>query len=376
MFILAEPINTFMNFTKKILIIVGGIMVFAFASAARAATEQVSFDVMTGNLNVSGACSSRIVLVVIRRAADSSIWGSSNPNCVKGAYAYSIPVSDADRQGGTFKVQVFDSASADGSIPTNSASGNASQPVVFSAIPLTTDISTATIIIDTSSIATTTDESFLDATLSQFFNIVMDVGDAVQSFTTIFANTVKASLIAAVNIFSKNLTLLPGGSLNVPTGANQMSGNNWLGAGMTDVFIPNTSVATSSKIIITPTSPSSIPLSVTDKVAGAGFHVGVLSPQAQAISFDWLIVQSYVAGDQAQAQTTGGSTSGNSTGVIIPPPDVGTSGDATAADDSSSTVEDILNVASDTTQVASDTTQTSSSTDEGVIEQTPTSTDQ
>jgi hypothetical protein len=364
------------NIMKKLLTITTFAAALIFGmGVAHAATEQVSFDTSGGALNVSGTCSGRYALVVIRRAADNSIWGSSNPDCVQGAYTYSIPVSDADRQGGTFKVQVFDEASADGTIPVSSA-GNGMQPVVFTAVPVTTDESTATIVIDTSSIATTTDESFLDDTLSNIFGIVMNVGDAVQSFTTIFANTVKASLVATVQLFAKTITLLPGGSINVPTGANQTAGSNWLGAGVTDVFIPNASVATSSEIIVSPTSPAATPLSVTDKTPGVGFHVTVLSPQPQAISFDWLVVQTYAASAPAQSQSVssgggGGGGGGGGSAMISPPTDSGDSGggvivDTTDTSDASTTIDASTTEGNDTTTIATDTVDSASSTTDAI----------
>jgi len=348
---------------KKLFITLGSaaaltaIITIAGMANARAATEQVLFG-SDGTLNVSGTCTGRFAIVIIRNSSDGSIWGSSNPDCVNGSYKYSIKVPDADRQGGTYKVQVSDAATADGSAPTSTAANE--QPIVFAPAPVTTEISN--VVIDTSTTATTTDESFLDDTLQKFFTVVMDVGDAVQQFTTIFANTVKASLVATVNLFTKNLTLLPGGSITVPTGANEISGSDWLSAGMTDVFIPNTSVTTSSKIILTPQSLISSPIAVTNKQPGVGFHVTVATPQAQAVQFDWLIVQTYGAEAPAQAQNFSAGVSnnvsngggGDSGGAII----VNATGDA-AASDTVSTDDASTTIGASATTDSTSTTDTS-----------------
>jgi len=96
---------------------------FGFGTVAQAATSRVVFDAGTGTLSVSGSCSQRFVLVVIRRPSDGSIWGSSNPTCVNRQYAYAMSIPEADRTGNTFTVEVFDEASAGGSLPTSSVSG-------------------------------------------------------------------------------------------------------------------------------------------------------------------------------------------------------------------------------------------------------------
>jgi hypothetical protein len=178
------------------------------------------------------------------------------------------------------------------------------QPVVFVAPVVTTMISTATIVADTSSVPATLsyDPSPIDAILSQMFGIVADVTDAVQTFTTVVANSVKASLVAVVDLFAKNATILPGGSLTVPSGANQIAGESWLDAGASDVFVSNSAITSSSNVIVTPNTPVGVPLAVTDKEDGVGFHVGIQSPQAVPISFDWLIVQTYDAGPASPAQ--------------------------------------------------------------------------
>lgn len=333
-------------------------MVFASAPV-RAATANTSFDAITGKLSVSGACSERFALVVIRRATDGSIWGSSNPDCVHGAYTYNTSIPGSDRDGSIFTVQVFDESSAGASLPTATVSQGGVEPVIFAAPIPTTAITTATITIDTSSLAAAPyDPSPIDMILSQFFGIVADVGDAVQSFTALVADTIKASLIAVSDLFAKNVAILPGGSLKVPTGANQLAGKDWLNAGVTDVFIPNTAITSSSQVVITPTSPTSFPLAVTEKEDGVGFRVSAPATQASAVSFDWFVIQTYDAAQPAAAQSSAADT-GN-TISSMPTPDVATSQDvvaATSSDDTSSTLDVATGTTDDASQISTSTNQ-------------------
>ncbi|HVN26515.1 MAG TPA: hypothetical protein VMT99_02575 [Candidatus Paceibacterota bacterium] len=303
---------------KFIAILAAAAALIAPAAAIRAATSAVSFDAGSGMLSIAGSCSSRFVLVVIRNATDGSIWGSSDPECANGGYAYAIEVPDADRQGGTFDVQAYDEDSAGNPIPSVAAQGVAPvQPVIF-AEPVPVVTATATIAIDTSSVAAAPDDmSLLDAAIAQFFGIVADAGDAVQSFATVVANSVKATVVAAVNVFAKNLAILPGGSLTLPHGENQLTGEAVLATGAGDIFIANTAVASSSKIFITPTTESQAPLTVTQKLDGVGFHVGVVTPQSQPVAFDWLIIQTYAAAPASGGESSGGGFSGG-TGVVVP----------------------------------------------------------
>lgn len=280
-----------------------GIAVILFsgcASVARASGGNVVFDQSDDTLSVSGNCTQSFVLVIIKNASDGSIWGSSNPPCVNGAYSYSIVVPSSDENG-----QMFTVDTEDGGVSPQTA-----KPMASVVIPAPAPVTAPpTIVADTSTMATSTDDiSFLDATLNQFFGIIADVGDDIQNFGTVVADTVKASVVAAVNIFGQQITVLPGGSITVPDGADQMSGEATLSALASEVFVPNTEITSSSKIFITPTTATAMPLTVVEKEDGVGFGVGVLQPVANAITFDWLVLQTYSTGDESSGQS------------IVPPP--------------------------------------------------------
>ncbi|MGC9599438.1 MAG: hypothetical protein ABSE18_03575 [Minisyncoccia bacterium] len=327
----------------------------AWGSAARAASSNVVFDPGTGKLSVSGNCSARFVLVVIRRTSDGSIWGSSNPSCVNGSYAYAITVPAGDRMGGTFVVDAVDGGTVPGSATAAITSpSTASATVVFSTpIPLT-DV---TVTMDTSSLAAAppSDDSWLDSVLQQFFGIVTSAVDAV-----------KTSVVAAMQIFSKMFAVLPGGSIAVPKGANQMSGDGEIGAGVTDVFVPNTLLTSSSEVIVTPTSPTEVPLAVTQRSDGAGFHVGTVRSQSIPVSFSWLIISTYAAGsstvvEQSMPVAFGGGT-----------PDVTTmsaaaAGNAAAGDGDTDTVGASNDATTSDATVSDTTTSTTDSADIGSV---------
>ena len=362
----AVEINT-MIMIKKIFIIGAFFLSWSLpAVSVRAATNITKFDVDTGMLSVAGSCSGRYVLVVIKNSSSGSVWGSSNPPCVDGAYSYSIAVPGNVRTGSTFFVNAVDNGIS------GSGGSSSSQPVIFSAQPDAGQVATS-ITLDASSLEAVPDDvSFLDDALQNFFGIV-----------TSAVNAVKASVVAAAQMFAKIFTILPGGSIAVPRGQNQISGQGSLGAGATDVFIANTAVASSSEIILTPTSPTQVPLTVTRIVDGGGFGVGTISPQQIPVSFTWLIIGTYPAGSSSPLSVPGtmpaaisagpgtGSDDGAQLIVGVPP-----SGDSSSTNATGTDITDIFSSSSDdsataaataTTTDATSMTDTASSSSDGAI---------
>ncbi len=266
-------------------------LAFVFAPVTRAATSAVNFNADTGMLSVTGSCSGRYVLVVIKNTSSGAIWGSSNPPCASSTYNYTMAVPDDIRTGGAYSISAFDNG-------VSSSLGNGpSQPVILVPSPSIGQtapavIGSSSITLDTSSLAVAPDDiSFVDSVLQSVFGIATSVVDTVES-----------TVVAAVQVFAKMFTVLPGGSIRVPEGQNQISGQGILAAGDSDVFIANTSVTSSSEIIITPTSPTAVPLAVAQIVDGNGFHVDAISPQQISVSFSWLIVGTYATGASSSVQ--------------------------------------------------------------------------
>ncbi len=219
--------------------------------------------------------------------------------------------------------------------------------------------------------------------LRNFFGIFANIGDAVQTF-------IRASMIAVENLFVKTEVILPGGNIKVPSGPDQISGIATLGALSSAVFISNTQVTSSSKIFITPTALTAVPLVVISEQDGVGFSVGVAVPQANDVPFDWVMVQSYHVGgadvswnqNTPPADTSGGgggdATDGNMQAATTTDTGAATTTVVTSDDDSSSTdatsgtTDDIDSSVSaptstDTTIAVPDTDSSSSDTTADVI---------
>lgn len=329
------------------------------AASALAATSVANFDVGSGMLSITGVCSGTYVIVLIKNSANGSIWGSSNPPCVNGAYSYSIAVPDSIRNGGTFSVSAMDNG-----VPAAGGGGSVA-PVVFAPQP-DLDQTAPSITLDTSSVENAPDDtSFLDAVLSNCFGII-----------TSAVNAVEASVVAAVQVFGKIFTVLPGGSIVVPSGQNQISGQGTLAVGESDVFIADTAVTSSSQIIVTPTSPTEMPLSVTQVIGGDGFDVSAVSSQANSVSFTWLIINMYVPEGVSSTQVqftpqTQQTQSPAVTSTPLPLPD-DTTVDTTSTDVTVATSTDATTTITD---VSSTTPDVTTSTDITSITSVATTTD-
>jgi hypothetical protein len=361
MFISAVATNIITMIKKQSVLFGLLLMSFLFAFPTYAATSVANFDPLSGILSVTGSCSGRYVLVVIRNSASGAVWGSSNPACVAGSYRYQIAIPENLRTGGAFTVSAADNGAA-------ATGGGPASPVMFSPPPpeLQQQIMASgsiSLSLDTSSLNVGgSDVSFLDGILQSLFGIV---GSAV--------NAVESSVVAAVQLFAKVFTILPGGSLTVPNGANQISGSGTLATGDTEVFIANTAVTSSSDIIVTPTTPSQLPLAVMQIVPGSGFDVGVLSPQTIPTSFNWLIVGTYAVGSSTP-QGAGQSGGGPSPFLALPlsvvtsgtsSPDLGTiSASSTVSDGSASGTSPVVSApvlpASSSTASIGDTSSSAS----------------
>jgi len=219
--------------------------------------------------------------------------------------------------------------------------------------------------ISTSAANTTTSVSSfstsVDDALQHFFGIVADASNAVQAF-------VRASMVAVENLFVKTETILPGGSIVVPSGRDQISGSATLAPLYQNVFIANQQVTSSSKIFVTPTTLITVPLVVISKQDGVGFTVGVSDPQANGISFDWVIVQSYSAGGDGTSEIQGGAPANSGGGGVTND----TSSDNTSAASSSDVASDDA-TSNASSSAGTSTDMTASSTDDTSA---PTSSDQ
>ena len=137
-------------------------------------------------------------------------------------------------------------------------------------------------------------------------------------YTKLAVGKIIAQTAVVKDFFAQVLTILPGGSLKVPSGSNQIAGSDTIPVGGTTYFVANTNVTQGAKIFITPRVMTAIPISVTDVQAGGGFTVTLAGQAPVDIPFDWLMVSTYQVGTAAAALSN--PPSGGSGGVTSPAP--------------------------------------------------------
>ena len=158
---------------------------------------------------------------------------------------------------------------------------------------------------------------------------VADLADTIfttgAQFTKLAVGKVVAQTAVVKDFFAQVLTILPGGSLKVPSGSNQIAGSDIIPVGGTTYFVANQSVTAGAKIFITPRVMTAIPISVTEVKAGEGFTVTLAGQAPQDIPFDWLMVSTYQVGQSGAAAAalstpSGGSGNGGGNTGSTPPP--------------------------------------------------------
>jgi trimeric autotransporter adhesin len=177
--------------------------------------------------------------------------------------------------------------------------------------------------------------------------------------------TIADGVMTVLHLFTKTITILPGGNITVPQGKDQMAGSAALLAGMKEIFVPNASVASSSKIVITPTSPTQVPLFVEMKQDGVGFTAASIQPQSADVLFDWLMVQTYDVDSGAggsNAAPTSASAGGNSAPVTDTETSTTTTSTSTSTTDSTTTLMATSTTDSAATSTIQDATPTSTDT--------------
>lgn len=126
--------------------------------------------------------------------------------------------------------------------------------------------------------------------------------------TRIIAGKIISEVAVVREFFAKAITILPGGSINVPAGEHQIAGEGVLSAGANSVLILNNRVASTSKIFLTPRVLLDSPLAITEIREGEGFVVGIAKSASVDILFDWLMVNSYAVGPGSASVTVPGTS--------------------------------------------------------------------
>jgi hypothetical protein len=134
-------------------------------------------------------------------------------------------------------------------------------------------------------------------------NIFADLADfllqPVREWARASVRYFRAAVAAVEHLFVKEIIIAPEGSLRVPAGENQMTGQNTIPAGALDIFIPHSRITETSKVFLTALTRTSHPLAVTEKIPGSGFRVSLREAEAEDVPFDWLVVNTYEATPEA-----------------------------------------------------------------------------
>ena len=152
-------------------------------------------------------------------------------------------------------------------------------------------------------------------------DLASDVFTKGAQFTKLAIGKVVAQTAVVKDFFAVVFNILPGGSINVPSGTNQIAGSDTLPVGATTYFVANTNVTAGAKIFITPRTMLATPIAVTQVTPGQGFTVTLAGQAPTDIPFDWFMLSTYSAsGAQAAAvvQSSGGGAPAPTTPTPTP----------------------------------------------------------
>jgi hypothetical protein len=165
---------------------------------------------------------------------------------------------------------------------------------------------------------------FVDTVNRSIEDIVFAVLNKVDNLSTVITNRLTAIVASIQELFVSSFTILPGGSITVPAGENQIAGVGHLAVGTTEVFVRNDMIDENAVVYLTSTSEIDSPLYVASKVVGKGFYVRIKKSQENDVSFNWFFIKTYrpknVQGDSEITTTvSGGSDSSTTTMTVLAP---------------------------------------------------------
>lgn len=338
-----------------------GLMGLGFV--AHAAQYDVRFNTATREVSVSGDCGKSEVAVLFKNKKTGEVWGSSNPSCVNGRFSYSLRATDPRLDGPSIAVEVVDGGYRETEkkhMKTDLA------PQVVTPAPDQAPSEAPVLALETSSVplVAADEQSFFESMLASMFNLADVFANGAQQFAVLVGQAIKTEVLAATRIFTHSLALIPGGSITVPDGQDQMSGRGTIAAGATDAFVPNALVASTSKIFVTPVSKTASALAVTQKLDGQGFNVSLDAPAAGDVPFDWMIVNSYATGNPSKSQSAAQVSAPAAPAATVSGPQDSGSGASTTNATATSSDSAAISVATDsptsaqTENVSVQTTQT------------------
>jgi hypothetical protein len=146
---------------------------------------------------------------------------------------------------------------------------------------------------------------FVDTVQDKIADIAFAILNKTDNLNIVITNKLTALAASVQDFFAKNISILPNGSISLPSGENQIAGIGMLSIGSTDVFIQNEQIDENTTIYLSPTSELDSPLYIGKKEPGKGFHVRTKTASNVEVTFDWFFVKTYrPKGNASQEVTT------------------------------------------------------------------------
>ncbi len=300
-------------FSSLLLVLVATLLVPA---AHVSAASSVYYNPDSKELIINGDCSGDTANIVMYKRATNTGWGSFSAPCVNNQFSLTEKMTEWKIDEGQYDVKIVDNAAQKKNNGKFFNFGNNDNRVTVNITNLVppapesplSQVSTSSDTTTTppagftgvGSLSTSTEQAIADqqSLLEQLFGVFKAIEESIVRVTTLFAESVRTTLISTVQFFSKNITVLPEGSVTLPSGTNQITGHAEIPADADHIFISNTQVTVDSRIILTPLHNIIAPLAVTNKIAGQGFEVSIVAPLKEPLPFDWVLFQTYSAGGE------------------------------------------------------------------------------
>ncbi len=159
-------------------------------------------------------------------------------------------------------------------------------------------------------------EAYVERINEGVSDIALALISKLENTTLLVANKVVALVLNVKEAFIATLTILPDGNIVLPSGQDQIAGVGSILGGFREVFVKNAQVDERSIISITPTSPTEVPLYVSEKRPGEGFVVQMSRVTPDTISFTWVIFKTYEKMGNVIASSTDSVSSTTETTVV------------------------------------------------------------
>ena len=139
----------------------------------------------------------------------------------------------------------------------------------------------------------TSEEQFEKNVTESIADLALAVIEKMENLSSFVANRITALTASVGDLFTRTLSILPGGSINVPAGENEIAGSGKIEKGNESIFISNDQVDDSSIIMLTATSRIEHPLYVAEIKKGEGFTIKMSEALDDDVTFNWFFIKTY-----------------------------------------------------------------------------------